>query len=444
MSCGICRYERISDYNYGDKNLCSTRNDLQRMAFPKSINTFKIENLFFYLSRHLKLKLTVHKPDGSDLKKAIYIALLLLFPALLIAQKDSTKTKLSFTGDFRFRVEQDWNSRKSDGTYRDDRTRLRYRARFGVSYDHKDWISFGMRLRTGDPKKQQDPQLTLGDGFKEFSTLPISFEKVYANFSHKWLSGWFGKNTFPFEKQNELFWSDNVFPEGVSLTGKFNFKNKYLQSLQLNIGHFILASNGTSFDSDAYFQGVQFVTTHLSNRLKFFPTFYYFNEIPNIPDGNETFTINYAIVHFGTTIELIRKSNLTVGIDYYQNIENYNKNDSISQKFRNQKQGLVSSISIGKLKKKGDWKLLLTHSYLERFSAVDFLAQNDWARWDYSNQGSPDGRLTNFKGIEIMAGYALDKNMNFKIRFFNVNQIKPFGVSKETGDRIRLDFNIAF
>ena len=378
------------------------------------------------------------------MKKTIYILLFLFFPALIVAQKDSAKTKLSFVSDFRFRVEQDWNSRKSDGICRDDRTRLRYRARFGVSYDYKDWISFGFRLRTGDPKKQQDPQLTLGDGFKEFSTLPISFEKVYATFSHKWFSGWVGKNTFPFEKQNELFWSDNVFPEGISFIGKFTFKNKYLQSLQLNTGHFILATNGNSFNSDSYFQGFQLITTHWEERLKLFPTFYYFNKIPNIPDGNETFTMNYAIVHVGTKIELIRKPKITVGFDYYRNIKNYNIIDYISQKFRNQKQGYVSSASFGKLDKKGDLKLQLTYTYLERFAAVDFLAQNDWARWDYSSQSSPDGRLTNFKGFEVMIGYALDKNMNLKIRGFHVNQIKPFGIDKETGNRVRLDFNIRF
>ena len=66
------------------------------------------------------------------------------------------------------------------------------------------------------------------------------------------------------------------------------------------------------------------------------------------------------------------------------------------------------------------------------------------ARWDYSSQGSPDGRLTNFKGYEVMAGYALDKNMNIKIRYFVVNQIKPLHIVKETGSRIRLDFNIGF
>ncbi|MGB5462799.1 MAG: putative porin [Aureibaculum sp.] len=378
------------------------------------------------------------------MKKAIFFLLLLFLPALIVAQKDSTKTKLSFASDFRFRVEQDWNSLKSDGTYRDNRTRLRYRARFGVSYDYKDWISFGIRLRTGDPKKQQDPQLTLGDGFKEFGTLPIAFEKVYANFRHKWLSAWIGKNTFPFEKQNELFWSDNVFPEGISLRGIFTFKNKYLQSLQINTGHFILASNGTSFDSDSYFQGIQFVTTHWKDRLNFFPTFYYFNKIPNIPDGNETFRMNYAILHIGTKIEVIKKMKITVGFDYYQNIKDYNSNYPIPQKLRNQKQGFISSASFGKLEKKGDLNLQLTYTYLERFAAVDFLAQNDWARWDYSSQGSPDGRLTNFKGVELMVGYALDKNINLKIKGFHVNQIKPFGVVKETGNRVRLDFNIRF
>ncbi len=360
------------------------------------------------------------------------------------AQIDSTKAKLSFNGDFRFRVEQDWNSRKSDGTYRDDRTRLRYRARFGVTYEYKDWISIGARLRTGDPKKQQDPQLTLGEGFKEFGTLPIAFEKVYANFNHNWFSAWIGKNTYPFKKQNELFWSDNVFPEGVSISGLFNFKNKYIEALQLNIGHFIVSANGTSFDSDAYFQGIQVVTKHWRNRLELFPSFYYFNKIPNIPDGNETFVLDYAILHIGAKFIISKNNLITAEFDYYHNIENYDNNSSIDQKFTNQKQGMVTGLKIGNLQKSRDWKIGFTYTYLEQFSAVDFLAQNDWARWDYSSLGSNDGRLTNFKGIEIMGGYAIDENMNLKIRCFVVDQLVPLGIEKETGNRIRFDFNIKF
>ncbi|MBU2949334.1 putative porin [Tamlana agarivorans] len=379
------------------------------------------------------------------IKRPIIYLLLFIFPILIHAQNVHTKTKkLIFAGDFRFRVEQDWDSRKSDGSYRDDRTRLRYRARFGVYYSYNTHISFGARIRTGDPKKQQDPQLTLGDGFKEFGTLPIGFERAYAQFKFNWFTGWVGKNTYPFEKSNELFWSDNVFPEGVTLSGKFNLDNNLVETLQVTTGHFIIKANGRSLNTDSYFEGIQLVTTHWDNRLKFFPAFYYFKNIANIPDGNETFTMDYAITHLGTKVEIVQKPKITVAFDYYKNLKNYSSNDSIAAPFKNQKQGFVAGTSLGQLKAKGDWKFLVTYTHLERFAAIDFMAQNDWARWDYGSQGSPDGRLTNFKGFEVMTGYAFGKNMNLKMRFFSVNQLIAFGSNKETGNRIRLDFNIKF
>jgi hypothetical protein len=375
------------------------------------------------------------------LNKTTCLLLLLLFPLFLTAQNDSIQKKLKFTADFRFRVEQDWDSQKPDGSQRDDRTRLRYRARIGATYDFKDWVSFGMRIRTGQANKQQDPQLTIGD---QFSSVPIAFEKIYANFNYNWLSAWIGKNTFPFEKQNELFWSDNVFPEGVALSGKFSFENEFVQSLKVNTGHFIFATSGTSLGNDSYFEGIQLVSSHWQNRVKFFPAFYYFKNMPDIPDGGDTFNIDYSVVHLGANVVLLKNPKVTAGFDYYQNIQDYHGNDSIPKFLQDQKKGYVANAGIGTLNKKGDWKVQLTYTYLERFAAVDYLAQNDWARWDYSSQGSPDGRLTNFKGLEIMAGYALAENMNLNVRFFTVEQIVPYGIAKENGNRIRLDFNIGF
>jgi len=379
------------------------------------------------------------------LKKSICILLLLWIPCQLWAQADSTSRKLTFKGDFRFRVEQDWNSRKADGSYRDDRLRWRYRARFGMYYQHRSWVSMGLRIRTGQPEKQQDPQLTLGDGFGEFSTLPITFEHAFVKFEHKWISGWLGKNTFPFQKQNELFWSDNVFPDGISLSGTFHFQNKILQSLKVNSGHFIMTARGRSLDTDSYFQGLQVVTTHLKNRLQLYPAIYYFRSMPNIPDGHGTFELNYSIFHAGAKVELIKSPQLFVELDYYVNTQNYDRNDSIPQALKDEKNGLVVSASLGSMEHKGDWKIRFTYQHLERWAAVDFLAQNDWARWDYSAQGSPDGRLTNYRGLEVMAGYALAKNMNVLMRLFLVEQlVLPLGQAKENGNRIRFDFNIAF
>jgi hypothetical protein len=373
-----------------------------------------------------------------------YIFILLFIPNFLIAQSTEQELKLSFTGDFRFRIEQDWNSQKSDGSYRDNRSRLRYRARFGFTYDYADWVALGMRIRTGDPQKQQDPQLTLGDNFGEFNTLPIGFEKIYAQFNHKWFSGWIGKNTFPFEKQNELFWSDNVFPEGVSLNGTFNLEGQFLQKIELRMGHFIINTNNTSFAADSYFEGLQIVTTLLENKIKLFPSFYYFKNLPNIPDGSDTFALNYAIAHIGTKVVLKESPKLVAGLDYYYNLEDYKDKSEITQTFKNQKDGLVACLHFGNNKKAGDWNCHLAYTYLERYAAVDFLAQNDWVRWDYSSQGSPDGRLTNYKGLEIGGGYSLTKNANLEFRCFFVDQLIPYGIAKENGNRFRLDFNIGF
>lgn len=367
-----------------------------------------------------------------------------LFSYTLTAQTVATDSKLQFTGDFRFRIEEDWNSRKSDGSYRDNRTRLRYRLRFGMNYQLTDWASFGMRLRTGYIAKQQDPHLTLGDGFGEFSDLPINFEKLFFQFNYKAISGWLGKNTFPFEKQNELFWSDNVYPEGVFLNAKFNLNSNLIESLSIRGGHFITRSNGKSFEEDNYFQGLQLLTTHFKNKLHLFPSFYYFNNLPNIPDGQGTYGLEYAILHFGGNYVLFEKPHINIGLDLYKNVADLKKNDSIPQNLRNQNNGIVANIGIGEMKKSKDWTIQLYFTNLERYAVIDYFAQNDWTRWDYSNQGSPDGRLTNFKGVEVMGGYVINKYMKLKVRYFMVDQIISYGEFGETGNRIRLDLDVGF
>ena len=369
----------------------------------------------------------------------------LIIPFISYSQIDSIKQKkLTFTGDFRFRIEQDWNSRKPDGTYRDNRSRLRYRFRIGANYQFNHWAEIGTRIRTGYREKQQDPHLTLGDGFNEFGTVPIGFEKLFFKIRSKNIMGWVGKNTFPYEKQNELFWSDNIYPDGIFISGNFEFDSSFIETLKLNGGHFIMKSAGKSFEKDQYFQGFQIVSSHFNNRLLLFPSFYYFNKMPNIPDENETFNLNYSILHIGTKVTIIKKPNIQIGVDYYTNLENYDRNDSIPHQFKNQKEGVVASAGIGKLKKKGDWAFLTTFTYLEKYAIVDFLAQNDWVRWDYSSQGSPDGRLSNFKGVELNVAYLIRKNFRLKVRYFLVDQIIPLGTTTETGNRIRLDLDIGF
>ncbi len=372
------------------------------------------------------------------------MAWLLIAPIVLTAQSDSIPSKFQVSGDFRFRAEQDWNSRKSDGTFREDRSRLRYRGRIGLVYQHNPRTSVGLRLRTGDPRKQQDPQLTLGDSFKEFGTLPIALEKAYFETELKRFNIWLGKNTFPFKKQNELFWSDNVFPEGIHINKTINPAANWLDQIRFNAGHFILNARGGAFRNDSYLQGFQIVTQYFRDRVAFWPSLYLMRNIQNIPDGAETFFLDYSILSVGGYIKLVREPLIKLAMDGYYNLEDYETNDSIPQNLRNQNRGLTMSLSYGQLSSKGDWLLQFTYAYLQRYAALDFMAQNDWARWDYSAYDSPDGRLTNFKGIELTLGTNIEDRITLKSKYYLVRQLVPFDTLTENGQRIRFDIDIKF
>ncbi len=377
------------------------------------------------------------------MKKVIFILTLLIVPITVSSQIDSLISRLKFDADFRFRIEQDWDSKKSDGSIRDDRTRLRYRLRAGVKYKAKRY-EVGFRLRTGNPRKQQDPQLTLGDGNKEFGTLPIGIEKVY--FQGKWntISFWLGKNTYPFEKNNELFWSDNVFPEGISIAKSFKITSEIIDALNFSAGHFIIATSNKSFNRDSYFQGYQISSSFFNKRLILFPSFYKFKNIPNIPDGNDSFLIDYSIAHIGSKIRIFKNIPMTMEVDFYKNLQNYKTKDSIQARFKDQKSGFVAGLKYKSLSKKGDWAFSITYAKLQQYSAVDFLSQNDWARWDYSSAGSPDGRLTNYQGMELVAGHKIHNKIILKVKYYYVEQLIPYGITEETGSRIRLDLDVKF
>ena len=375
-------------------------------------------------------------------KQVLYsIIFLILLNYKIEAQTDLLLSKVSYELDFRFRAEQDWSSKKSDGNLREDRTRLRYRLRTGATFKN-EWYSLGFRIRTGDQNKQQDPQLTIGKGFEEFGTLPLGFEKIFFQGIHGGLKYWLGKNSYSFEKNNELFWSDNVFPEGVFLEHNLKLSNLIFENIILRGSHYILSSNGKSFFKDAYFQGIQSSIIFIDERFKMFPGIYKLRNIPNIPDGNHSFELDYSIIHIGAKLKALKSKNLFVDFDFYQNIEDYRSNENISDAFSEEKTGYSIGIQFGSFKQTKDLKFKITYAKLEKYAALDYMAQNDWARWDYSAFISPDGRLTNFKGIEIVIGYNISKKINVIAKYYNIKQIIPTGEFKETGQRIRFDLNV--
>lgn len=377
------------------------------------------------------------------MKKQLLFVTILLFVSNtpMGAQTDLLLPKLSFELDFRFRVEQDWNSRRPDGTFRDDRTRFRYRLRTGATFKN-DWYALGFRIRTGDQNKQQDPQLTLGKGFSEFGTLPLGFEKLFFKADYKNFQFWLGKNSFSFTKNNELFWSDNVFPEGIFVQHRIKLANHSIDYITLKGSHYILTSNDRSPLKDAYFQGIQSLIQFKNKRFKLFPAVYLLRNIPNIPDGNHSFTLDYSIIHIGSKLIVFKTENIFIDVDFYLNLEDYGSNNNISDQIADEKNGFSMGIQYGTLENAKDWKFKVTYTAMQKFAALDYMAQNDWARWDYSSFNSPDGRLTNLQGIEIVAAYNISKKANITAKYYLVEQLIPEGDFNETGQRIRFDLNV--
>ena len=356
------------------------------------------------------------------------------------AQADSITTPFSFESDFRFRVEQDRKNRTSESMYLPNRMRYRYRARFGVTYQYQ-WLNVGLRIRTGNPDKQQDPQLTIGDSFED---IPIVTEKAYMQGQWDDFSVWLGQNTFPFEKNNELFWSDQVFPWGIFLDHSIPIESNLFNHMSIRGGHFYIPSRYNLPEIDSYVQGVQLLIQLLQHRLSLFPSYYLFHQMPNIPDGAESFHMDYRIFHLGSKFTLAYAPMIQFEVDYYKNSQQHQTLPIFPQSLKSQNTGLVIGISFGELKNKGDWFFKPSYAYLERYAAVDFLAQNDWARWDYSSYGSPDGRLTNFRGFELVAGYKIHDKVTLKIKQYQVKQLISTGTSKETSHRFRFDIDVVF
>lgn len=109
--------------------------------------------------------------------------------------------------------------------------------RTGFAYQINSWSKFGVNIRTGLLNKQQDPQLTLGNGFADNGLLPFGIYKLYFKIEKNGFRLTLGKDDFPFKKNNQLFWSDHVCPEGIFVKKKFSFESEFISSLGVSAGH---------------------------------------------------------------------------------------------------------------------------------------------------------------------------------------------------------------
>lgn len=319
---------------------------------------------------------------------------------------------------------------------------MRIRTRVGALFTSSPRLQFGAQFRTGNLQDQQGPHFTLGGGAGEFDLIRVGFEKAFMRYKrNNWILQ-LGKFSLPFVKQDEMFWNDNVYPEGASLS--YNLADADSDDRwKFTLSHFVLRVYQGHWSEQGSFNGAQFAYSN-SRFSKLYASYYGFNGIGWIPDNASDERLDYHIINLGGRIHFLRNHSLWLAADAYINVEDYSDDDFIREDFQGETNGLVVSIGYGKLEDAGDWAMAVYGAILERFAVVDYLAQNDWARWDYSSAEVPGSRLTNFKGTEVRLSYAAEKNMHLVLRYYYVEDLVKRGLRHEDGHRIRLDIDVSF
>lgn len=370
-------------------------------------------------------------------------------------------------GDFRARLENDWDSQKTDGTDRDDRLRARIRARVGMKYKPNDNFTFDTRLRTGSDDSHQSPHITVADfSGNDTGDSDVNFDKWYLKGETDSLWGWIGRNSFPFWKQNELFWDDDATPAGIAAGYKHGIGSD--SKLALNTGYLSLPSGMQEFCGDMGAAQVVFSTKVNDTGLTAAGGFFSFdgdslrsNGQPSdsdcqvdldgdgntrddlLLDGNGLRDYEIWVVNLQAKLRAMGMP-LTLGVDYMHNAEDYSATDSdpLTAAHKDETDGYVISAKLGQLKEPSDWLGAVYYANIETFAVNSSYAQDDWVRWG----SAVESRGSNMEGFELRAGYVPARKMNILARLYIVDQIekRPGATHEEDGNRFRVDFNYKF
>jgi len=366
------------------------------------------------------------------------------------AQFDQTdlSDRFKLFGDFRARLERDWDSLHGDGTKRDDRLRLRVRFRGGFDARINDNWSATVAARSGPDLSQQSPHITIVD-FDGGSTGPYEFnlDHWYLAYDQGGFEAWIGRNEMSFWHQDDLFIFDNVTYPGLGASfehglggGKLTWNLNYVA---LPVG--MKKSSGTGLLGQLVYEQ-NFERWGLTLAGGYFGT----DADPDNPDGQTLLTENstrdYQVVNLMAQFRSqMFDRPYYIGLDYNRNLETYDDSpvDSFSQFHKDDRDGYVIEFVLGDKEKKGDWQFGYYYSYLEALSVHSSYIADDWARWGDANQV----RATNLKGSELRAVYSFSPTMNIIARLFFVDAISLLeagDTTLETGNRLRIDVNIEF
>ena len=376
------------------------------------------------------------------------LCLLLLVAGAPAVADDPPDRGFDFFGDFRLRLEQDWDYLQGDGMKHDDRLRLRFRLRGGFDYQFNDNWSARVQVRSGPHGSQQSPHVTIYD-FDGGSSGPYEFNFDYWFMRYKsgGFEGWAGRNDLAFWHQDDLFVFDNVTYAG---TGG-SYRHEMGQSaLTFNLNYVALPVGMRDFSGAGLIGQVVYERDAGDSGFTIAGGFSATNADPDDPVAANLLTENGSRDYSVFDLQLQYRSKMgdthyKVGFDYTHNAEDYDDAPagSFSEFHKDHVDGYVVHFALGEHANPGDWQFSYYYARQEALTTHSSYVQDDWARWGTAVQA----RVTNMKGSEFRARYTVRPGFNVIARLFFVDAIdllQPGDMALETGSRFRLDANISF
>jgi len=386
-------------------------------------------------------------------------------------------TSLKLNGDLRGRVE----NFNSDHDNFKDRTRFRYRARFGAVATMFDGLEAGLRLSSSDPASGGpaggDPisgNTTFQDnGSRKFIYVDLAYGKwTMLNNASVFSALSVGKIANPFVVSDMIFDGD-YNPEG--LAEQFAFHINDAHDLKLNLGAFMLDEIGADSD-DPFMAGAQirfdskwtqrFSTSvgaamfGIANDEALDATAAGVWTVPNQNGGNTRLPLDPATGRLGRLAYNFNPIVVDASITYsLEKFFRYNAlfpitiagdgmynpaapNDAGNKAFS-------AGVTFGKAGKKGLWEIGYRYKYLGANSWWEEVVDSDFGA--FYETGLPGGGAsgyvagTNVRGHIITAGYSPADAFTFNVKYFITQLIRenPPGSDSDMG-RLQVDANWKF
>ncbi|HKS38019.1 MAG TPA: putative porin [Verrucomicrobiae bacterium] len=373
-------------------------------------------------------------------------------------------TALRFNGDFRGRAEGFYSEAPNFA----DRSRFRYRLRFGATAVIKDNFEVGLRLSSSEAQGTfgGDP-ISGNTTFQDNASKKFVFiDLAYAKWTPINTPDWSASLTIG-KMENPFVFSDMVFDgdytaEGAAIQLGYTFNDQH--AAKVNAGGFSLDEIGGSAD-DPYLFGAQLrlestwnkhVATSIGVAALGIMNDQQLNNtaVPNINRGNTrstlivgtttnqvpAFNLNPIVADASVTYTMESFWNynapfpIKVGGDYMYNPAATGKNRAYS-----------AGVTFGKSGKKGLWDLAYTYKHLGADAWYEEFVDSDFGAFYggtlvNSGLGAGYGSGTNVKGHIAKFSYSPYDSLTLSIKWFLADLITPLaGVDEYKMNRMQVD-----